>query len=261
VALSALRGAVGFLTRFPVGHDERAWTAFTASPVAAVPVGYLVGGCLALPFLAAGVAHVAVPATVVAFAYLVATYGLTGITHLDGVADCGDAAVVHGEPERRREVLKDTTTGVGAVAAVALVVAGLALGAVAVAGLAVGAAVAVVVASEVGAKAAMATLAAVADPPHDGLGSALADGSGWSGVATAVALALPVAGLGWWAGGDVAGVLVAALPVAAALVVAGLAVGWARSRLGGVSGDVFGATNELTRVVGLHVGVIAWTLS
>jgi adenosylcobinamide-GDP ribazoletransferase len=261
VALSALRGAVGFLTRIPVGHDERAWTAFTASPAAAVPVGYLVGACLALPFVAGGSVPVGVPATVVAFAYLLLTYVLTGITHLDGVADCGDAAVVHGDAERRREVLKDTTTGVGAIAAVALVVVGLALGAVATAGLAIGEAVAVVVASEVGAKAAIATLAAVADPPHEGLGSALADGSGVVGIVTAFALAAPVAGLGWWAGDDVLGLLVAILPVVAALLVATVAVRWARSRLGGVSGDVFGATNELARLVGLHVGVIAWTLS
>ncbi|WP_257299601.1 adenosylcobinamide-GDP ribazoletransferase [Haloarchaeobius sp. FL176] len=261
MALSALRGAVGFLTRIPVGHDERAWTAFSASPVAAVPVGYLVGACLALPFVAGASAPVAVPATVVAFAYLVATYGLTGITHLDGVADCGDAVVVHGDTERRREVLKDTTTGVGAVAAVALVVVALALAAVAVAGLAVGEAVAVVVASEVGAKAAMATLAAVADPPHDGLGSALADGSGVVGVVFALVLALPVVALGWWARGDVSGLLAAVTPVVTGVLVAAVAVSWARSRLGGVSGDVFGATNELARLVGLHVGVIAWTLS
>jgi adenosylcobinamide-GDP ribazoletransferase len=261
VALSALRGAVGFLTRVPVGHDERAWLAFSASPVAAVPVGYLVGACLALPFVAAWGAPAAVPAPVVAFAYLVATYGLTGITHLDGVADCGDAAVVHGDTERRREVLKDTATGVGAVAAVALVVAGLALGAVAVAGLPVGEAVAVVVASEVGAKAAMAALAAVADPPHDGLGSALADGSGALDVVFGLVIALPVVGLGWWAGGDVLGLLAAGVPVVAGFLVAAVAVWWARSRLGGVSGDVLGATNELARLVGLHVGVIAWTLS
>lgn len=261
MALSALRGAVGFLTRFPVGHDERAWTAFRAAPAAAVPVGYLVGWCVAVPFAVAGLASVAVPAPVVAFAVLLVVYGVTGVAHLDGVADCGDAAVVHGDPGRRREVLKDTTTGVGAVAAVALVVAGLALGAVAVAGLRVEAAVTVVVASEVGAKAAMASLAAVAEPPHEGLGSALADGSGAAGVVLALVLALPVGLLGPWAGSGLRTLLPALAPVAAALVVAAVAVGWARSRLGGVSGDVFGATNELARVVGLHVGVIAWTLS
>ncbi len=36
---------------------------------------------------------------------------------------------------------------------------------------------------------------------------------------------------------------------------------WANRNLDGISGDVFGAANEIGRVVGLHVGVIAWTLS
>jgi adenosylcobinamide-GDP ribazoletransferase len=30
--------------------------------------------------------------------------------------------------------------------------------------------------------------------------------------------------------------------------------------LGGISGDVLGAANELGRVVGVHAGVVAWTL-
>ena len=29
--------------------------------------------------------------------------------------------------------------------------------------------------------------------------------------------------------------------------------------LGGVNGDVFGAVNELARIVALHAGVVAWT--
>jgi adenosylcobinamide-GDP ribazoletransferase len=36
---------------------------------------------------------------------------------------------------------------------------------------------------------------------------------------------------------------------------------WADAALGGASGDVFGASNELARVAGLHAGVVAWTLS
>ncbi|OYR41115.1 hypothetical protein DJ82_06300 [Halorubrum sp. Ib24] len=45
----------------------------------------------------------------------------------------------------------------------------------------------------------------------------------------------------------------------AALATAALLRRWSRRRLGGVSGDVLGATNELARVAALHAGVIAWT--
>ena len=47
----------------------------------------------------------------------------------------------------------------------------------------------------------------------------------------------------------------------ATTVIAGLTLRWAQTNLGGVSGDVLGATNELARVAGLHAGVVAWTLS
>ncbi|MDB9274189.1 adenosylcobinamide-GDP ribazoletransferase, partial [Halorubrum ezzemoulense] len=67
--------------------------------------------------------------------------------------------------------------------------------------------------------------------------------------------------LGARAGLSSGGAGVVAAAITAAVVVAALAFAWARSRLGGVSGDVLGATNELARVVGLHAGVIAWTLS
>jgi len=48
-------------------------------------------------------------------------------------------------------------------------------------------------------------------------------------------------------------------------VVAGPLVGaamltWGHAALGGVNGDVIGATNELARAVGLHLGVSVWIL-
>jgi len=33
---------------------------------------------------------------------------------------------------------------------------------------------------------------------------------------------------------------------------------WGYRALGGVNGDVIGATNELARAVGLHLGVAVW---
>ena len=253
---AALRGALGFLTRVPVGRAEGDWEAFGRAPWTFPLVGYLVGGLVALPLLAP------VPAATTALAFPVAVYAVTGITHLDGIADLGDAAVVHGEPEERRGVLKDSALGVGGTVALVAVVLGLstaAFGLVAAAG-APGAggplvAAGLVVAAEVGAKAATATLVCVGDAAHEGLGSALTEGVGPRSALPVLALAAPAALLAW----------PLVLPAVAALLTALATVGpllrWSRRRLGGVSGDVLGATNELARVAALHAGVIAWTLS
>jgi len=246
-ALAALFGAVGFLTRLPAGRDADAWGAFAAMPAAFLPVGYLVGGVTALALL------VPAPDPARAFLYLAAIYGVTGINHVDGVADLGDAAVVHGDPERRREALKDTTVGVGAALAVALVVAGLALAALALAGLPWRIAVGIVVTAEVGAKLGMAALACLGKAPHDGLGSTFTATNGVGSLAVPALFAAPVLALTWpnaAAGGALAG----------AVVATGAVLRWSNRALGGVGGDAFGATNELGRLAGLHGGLIAWSL-
>ncbi|MFC7186738.1 adenosylcobinamide-GDP ribazoletransferase [Halorubrum yunnanense] len=255
---AALRGALGFLTRIPVGRSEAAWEAFSRAPWTFPVVGYLVGGLVALPLL------LPAPAPTVALAFPLAVYAVTGITHLDGVADLGDAAVVHGEPERRREVLKDSALGVGGTVALVAVVLGLATAAFGLVEAAtaagapgvrdrLGVAVGVVVAAEVGAKAATATLVCVGDAAHEGLGSALTEGATAGSALPVLALAAPAALLAW------PRLLPGAAALLAALATAELLRRWARRRLGGVSGDALGATTELARVAALHAGVIAWT--
>ena len=245
MALNAFRGALGFLTRLPVGHDERAWEAFRHTPEAFPIAGYVVGGLLALVF-AFPAPDPALAAGFVAWVYL-----LTGINHTDGLADLGDAAVVHGSPGRRREAMTDTTTGVGAVLALVVAVAALSLAGLALAELPFRAAAGIVLASEVGAKCAMAVVACLGEPAHEGMGSQVAGGSPIRALG-ALAVSLPAA--------------LVAVPASTAALVSALVVAfwthrWANRRLGGISGDVLGATNELSRVAALHAGVIAWTLS
>ena len=247
MVLSALRGALGFLSRLPVGHDEDAWRAFTATPAAFPLAGYVVGGLVALPFLAVG--HL--PGAVVAAAALGAVVWVTGVNHADGLADLGDAAAAHGSPAERREVMRDTTVGVGAVLALGCVLLALALGLLAVTTLPVRVAVAAVVASEVGAKLAMATVACLGAPSHEGFGATVLDGNGpvdWLGT---LAVALPIAAVV---------VPVTAVALVAALLVALLVRRWAERTLDGVGGDAFGATNELARTAALHSAVAAWHL-
>jgi adenosylcobinamide-GDP ribazoletransferase len=246
--LTAVRGALAFLTRLPVGGGEAEWNAFRATPVAFVVAGYVVGGLAALPVL------LPVPVSTAVALYLATLYLVTGVTHVDGLADCGDAAAAHGVDDRRA-VLKDSQTGVGGVLVVGLALVGLAFGALGVAGAGPRAAVRLVLAAEVSAKAGMATLAALGTPGHEGLGSAVVGEADGAALVPVVAAAVPA-------------VLLAPTGSAPALVgtlltgpaVALLVGRWATTYLGGVTGDVLGAANELGRVAALHVGVIVWTL-
>ena len=239
-----LRGGVAFLTRVPVESDERDWLRFQQFPAAFPLVGYPVGALAALPYLV-------LPAPAAAFAYLLALVALTGVAHLDGVADLGDAAAVHDEAGRM-EVLKDTTVGVGAVAAVAVVVAGLALGGLAAGSLPGRTAFGVVVAAEVGAKLGMAAVACIGTASHEGLGSQFTRHAEPALLAGPAVAAAPAALLTAYSPAALVAVL-------AGPVVAVVLVGWGERNLGGVNGDVFGAANELGRVVALHAGVVTWT--
>ncbi|MFB6353969.1 MAG: adenosylcobinamide-GDP ribazoletransferase [Halobacteriales archaeon] len=244
-APAALRGAIGFLTRLPVGHDDRAWAAFREHPVVLVLAGYVVGGLL-VPALA-----VPLPAAAATLLYVGWVYAVTGINHLDGLADLGDALVVHGDADRRRAVMTDTTTGVGALLAVGLVLAGLVLAGGAIARAPLGA-VGLVLAAEVAAKLGMAAVVCFGTAAHDGLGAQLTDRARARSFAWSALAAVPAA-LATWP--RAAGAVALAAGLGAALLV----LAWARARLGGVSGDVIGAANEVGRVVALHAGVVAWT--
>ncbi|MFQ3318165.1 MAG: adenosylcobinamide-GDP ribazoletransferase [Natronomonas sp.] len=241
---SGLRGGVAFLTRLPVETTERDWLRFQEFPAAFPLVAYLIGAAVSIPFFV-------LSGTSAAFAYLLAVVALVGIAHLDGVADLGDAVVVH-DADGRREVLKDTTTGVGAIVAVAVVFAGLTLAALGLAGLPTLTAVGIVIASEVGAKLGMATVACIGTASHEGLGSQFTRNASPALLAGPAVAAIPAALLTGFSPAALVAVL------AGPLVAVGV-VSWAEENLGGVNGDVFGAVNELGRVVALHTGVVTWT--
>jgi adenosylcobinamide-GDP ribazoletransferase len=246
--LTAVRGALAFLTRLPVGGGEAAWDAFRATPAAFVVVGYVVGGLAALPLL------LPVPVSTAVVLYLATLYLVTGVTHVDGLADCGDAAAAHGVDDRR-SVLKDSRIGVGGVLIVGLALVGLAFGVLGVAGAGPRVGVRLVLAAEVSAKVGMATLAALGTPGHEGLGSAVVGAADGAALLPVVAAAVPAALLAPAGSAPALAVTLLVGPAAALLVGR-----WATNHLGGVTGDALGAANELGRVVALHAGVIVWTL-
>ncbi|HET7323303.1 MAG TPA: adenosylcobinamide-GDP ribazoletransferase, partial [Halococcus sp.] len=232
MVLRAIRGALGFLSRIPVGHDDAAWEAFRKTPATIPLAGYVIGALVSLPLLIPG------PPPTVAFVFVVGIYVVTGINHIDGVIDLGDALVVHGNAAERRAVMKDTTVGAGGASAVALVVLGLATAGVALAALPLRAML-LVVTAEVGTKLGIVMLVCFGPASHDGLGSALTANAQPRSVLPAILIAIPAALLTWPR-------VIPTMATLVAAVVASLFVfRWARMNLGGVSGDVFGATNEI----------------
>ncbi len=214
-----------------------------------VIVGYLIGT------LAGTVFFLPLQPTTVVAAYLVVLYGLTGLTHADGLADLGDALAVHGDSGRRREVLKDSASGVGGMLLLGLTLIVLTLGALAFAGIDPMTALRVVIAAEVGAKLGMVVVVCYGRSAHEGLGSQLVDRLDSTHVPAALIAAVPAVALA--PTGTVHALVGAAL---AGPLVGVFTLTWAHGRLGGVNGDVIGATNEIGRAVGLHLGVSLWIL-
>lgn len=189
---------------------------------------------------------------------LAVMYFVTGIMHTEGLADLADGVMAHGTPERKREIMKDPRAGVAAVMATILfllIFFALATRMCATADreiepwpLMVGVPFALgMVVSEAAGKLSMVTAMLLGPSAHEGMGAAFVRNATIARFATACAIAVIGCFLivGWYAVIGLTGVL------------AGTAVTLlARKHLGGVSGDVFGAANEVGRLFALVMWVV-----
>jgi len=238
--LRGFAAAVAFLTRIPVGR----WIELDAADVAR-------GGAL-FPLVGAGIGLVvggvtqalsgSLTAPLAAVIGLAAGAVLTGVLHLDALADTADAFGATTR-ERALEIMRDHS--VGAYGTVALV---LDLGAKAAA-LAVLAerhdALRLAVCAAAAARVAPVLLSSVLPyaRPGGGTGNALG-GTGWVRAVGAIAIAAGICIL-----------LDAPLLLAVAVAVT-VGVGLvARHALGGITGDVLGAAAELCEVTALVIAV------
>jgi adenosylcobinamide-GDP ribazoletransferase len=204
-------------------------------PLVGAGIGAVVGGI-------AGAAADSLTAPLAALLALAAGAVLTGVLHLDGLADTADALGADTR-ERALEIMRDHS--IGAYGGVALVLdlgaKAAALAALADRGVVLRWAVCACAAARVAPVVLSAALPYARATP--GTGSALG-AAGWirSGVAAAIAAALCV-----WL--DAAWTL-----AAAAAVTVAVAVG-ARRWLGGITGDVLGAAVELSELAALATAV------
>jgi adenosylcobinamide-GDP ribazoletransferase len=209
-------------------------------------VGLLLSAPAAVALLAAGGGQAAPLRRLLGAALAVAVLGvLTGGLHLDGLADTADGLASRRPREQALEIMRRGDTGPLGVAALLFTVL---LQVTALAALPGGLALAGLVLAAVTARAAVLVATGPAFPAArpGGFGALVAGRTAAPVVAVAVIAVLALAGAcGWLAGGTA---LAGELPAAAAagLLTATGVAGAARSKLGGLTGDVFGAVVELT---------------
>jgi len=178
---------------------------------------------------------------------------LTGLHHTDGLLDFGDGVMVHGTAERKIEVMHDQLTGAGGLS---LGILTMLITALAIGQIDAGILFPAIIVIEVSAKFSMVVMARAGKAVHEGMNTSFLSfmhGSHGTarlllGLLISLAIALPL--LHW------VGALVILAGVLTSLVMTFIA----HRNFNGVTGDVFGATNELARLGSLIalLVVISW---
>jgi adenosylcobinamide-GDP ribazoletransferase len=236
--LKEIKNLIAFLTMIPVGMDQDCLTDAANHiylfPLVGAFIGLLAGifGWLLLNVL---------DALIVGILTLGFILLITGLHHTDGLLDFGDGIMYQGPAEKKIEIMRDQQTGTG----------GLTLGLVTIlttafciAQLKQNFIIQGLVASEASAKLAMVVMAWVGRSAHEGMNTYFVNAMHGQYRNLRLIVALFIAF-------SIAFSLLTAVGFTAAiagLVVALVIVGISNKHFKGVTGDVFGAGNELARL-------------
>jgi adenosylcobinamide-GDP ribazoletransferase len=239
--LKEIKNLIAFLTIIPVGMDQDCLTDAAnyiyLFPLVGAFIGLLAGifGWLLLNVL---------DALIVGILTLGFILLITGLHHTDGLLDFGDGIMYQGPAEKKIEIMRDQQTGTG----------GLTLGLVTIlttafciAQLKQNFIIQGLVASEASAKLAMVVMAWVGRSAHEGMNTYFVNAMHGQYRNLRLIVALFIAF-------SIAFSLLTAVGFTAAiagLVVALVIVGISNRHFKGVTGDVFGAGNELARLASL----------
>jgi len=229
--------ALQFLTVIPVRISGEITPRLMGRTMVWFPIiGLMLGSILAAADLGL---RLLFPETVSAALLLCVWVALTGALHLDGFLDCCDGLLVAKPAEKRLEILRDTHVGAFAVVgAVCLLLLKFTL----LLELPADRRFAALLVIPTLTRAVM-VYAARAYPyarPGPGLGQLFREGLRWREVILAALFALVVA----WLGMQVTGLLLA---LGIWLLALGIAW-WVQRRIPGLTGDVYGALNEVAEV-------------
>ncbi len=248
--LKEIKNLIAFLTIIPVGMDQNCLT----DAAKYMPLFPLVGAFIGL--LAGVFAWLLLrilPDLIVCMLTLGFLLLITGLHHTDGLLDFGDGLMYQGPPEKKIEVMHDQETGAG----------GLALGlmtllttALCIAELKANVIIQSLIVSEASAKLSMVVGAWAGKSAHRGMNTPFIDimhgRQRKTRLTVASATCFGIAtGLLW-----IRGLVTVILSMIASLII----VGASNRHFRGVTGDVFGAMNDLIRMISLITisAVVKW---
>lgn len=247
----ALRSGFGFLTTIPVGISmegiDKLMKHIYLFPVVGAVVGLLLAGF-------GYVSSAVVPPILASFVIIISIYYLTGINHLDGLADFGDGIAAHGTREKKIAAMRDTAVGAGGMLFCMIAILGVFSSLVLIAEkkemfpyLIPSA----LIAAETCAKQTMVTVAAFGKSIHEGFGAMTVDNTKISDFAAGLVFTGVICYL---ALGSI-GIFALIVSQSAGLLV----LNTANRHFGGVSGDIVGSSNEIGRLAALlFIGGYVW---
>ena len=239
-----IRDTISLLTIIPAGgHSiEKAGKTVYLFPVVGMMVGVIAGTCAMLVGEMSG----ALIGGVAAAASLAV---ITGMHHIDGLADFADGLMVKGDAAGRIRVMRDKITGSAGICAILLCVICVVAAVAKTEGLYL---LLAVITAEVAAKYGMVIISYAGRPAAKGSGAILCNATDskrmicatlvWLvPVVLAAIFVAPPLDVAWYVMPPFVAVSVSALII--------LCI--ARYRFGGITGDVIGATNEIGRAAAL----------
>ncbi|MDA8720710.1 adenosylcobinamide-GDP ribazoletransferase [Nitrosopumilus sp.] len=238
--LKQIGSIFSFLTILPTSNatlDEIAKYMYLF-PIVGIIIGILVGSFgFGLSFL--------LDPIIVSFLVVTSIVIITGIHHADGLADFADGLMVKGSKEKKLNAMKDLSTGSAGVVAIVLYLIGLVIAISLTSGFDLFKAILI---SEILAKFSMVLLASLGNSASAGSNSPfmkiMKDKKKL--MISFVIMIIPVALLG-----ETTGLVMLGVTFVVTLIILVIS----NRSFGGVTGDILGSTNELTRLGSLMVFV------
>ncbi len=238
-SLNQIRALLSFLTILPTGKDyEVNYIArhMFLFPAAGAIIGLIIGS------LAFGLSMV-LGGLLVGLIATAALFVLTGSHHTDALSDFADGLMAKGTKDSKRKAMRDPRAGSAGVASLVLYLAGSVIAVSMMNGLAL---LTALIASEAIAKFVMVLQAHRGIAAWEGIGSPFTEQmKSRPKFLASVAITVPLAYLLAGTAGLYA--------LGAAVLIAFILLKVANRSFGGVSGDVFGASNEITRLSSLII--------